>query len=81
MSDVQVYYQLSSAFDLLLIFLCSLILTLTLTPPPNNTLLANVGHVRHTLSNGVLRYTDLRQNRAKLKMPVATWELKLVLCH
>ena len=47
-SDVQVCYQrLSSAFDLLLIFLCSLIQTLTLTPPPNNALLANMhGHVR-----------------------------------
>ena len=31
--------MLSSAFDLLLIFLHSLIQTLTLTPPPNNTLL------------------------------------------
>ena len=28
--------RLSSAFDLILIFLCSLIQTLTLTPPPNN---------------------------------------------
>ena len=36
-SDVQVCHQrLSSAFDLLLIFLCSLIQTLT--PPPNNYL-------------------------------------------
>ena len=43
MSDVQVCHQrLSSAFDLLLIFLCSLIRTLTLTPPPNNALLANM---------------------------------------
>ena len=42
-SDVQVCHQrLSSAFDLLLIFLCSLIQTLTLTPPPNNALLANM---------------------------------------
>ena len=39
-SDVQVCHQrLSSAFDLLLIFL---IQTLTLTPPPNNALLANM---------------------------------------
>ena len=30
--------RLSSAFDLLLIFLCSLIQTLTLTPSPNNAL-------------------------------------------
>ena len=38
--DVQVCHQrLSSAFDLL-IFLCSLIQTLT--PPPNNGLLANM---------------------------------------
>ena len=43
--DVQDCQQrLSSAFDLLLIFLCSLIQTLTLTPPPNNALLANLGH-------------------------------------
>ena len=35
MSDVQVCHQ-HSAFDLLLIFLCSLIQILTLTPPPNN---------------------------------------------
>ena len=42
-SDVQVCHQrLSSAFDLLLIFLCSLTQTLTLTPPPNNALLANM---------------------------------------
>ena len=42
-SDVQVWHQrLSSAFDLLLIFLCSLIQTLTLTPPPNNALLGNM---------------------------------------
>ena len=41
-SDVQVCHQgLSSVFDLLLI-LCSLIQTLTLTPPPNNPLLANM---------------------------------------
>ena len=41
--DVQDCQQrLSSAFDLLLIFLCSLIQTLTLTPPPNNALLANM---------------------------------------
>ena len=39
--DVQDCQQrLSSTFDLLLIFLCSLIQTLTLTPPPNNALLA-----------------------------------------
>ena len=39
MSDVQVCHRgLSSAFDLLLI----LIQTLTLTPPPNNPLLANM---------------------------------------
>ena len=42
-SDVQVCHQRhSSALDLLLIFLCSLIQTLTLTPPPNNALLANM---------------------------------------
>ena len=42
-SDVQVCHQrLSSAFYLLLIFLCPLIQTLTLTPPPNNALLANM---------------------------------------
>jgi len=50
-SDVMVMYQvqswvcqqrLSSAFDLLLIFLCSLIQTLTLTPPRNKALLANM---------------------------------------
>ena len=35
------HHKLSSAFDLLLIFHCSLIETLTLTPPPNNTLLTN----------------------------------------
>jgi len=29
-------------FDLLLIFLCSLIQTLTLTPPPNSALLASM---------------------------------------
>ena len=41
--DVQDCQQrLSSAFDLLLIFLCSLIQTLTLTPPPNNALLTNL---------------------------------------
>ena len=39
--DVQDCQQrLSSAFDLLLILLCSLIQTLTLTPPPNNAMLA-----------------------------------------
>ena len=41
--DIQDCQQrLCSTFDLLLIFLCSLIqtLTLTLTPPPNNALLA-----------------------------------------
>ena len=39
--DVQDCHQrLSSAFDLLLFFLCSLIPTLTLTPPLNNALLA-----------------------------------------
>ena len=31
-------------FHLLLIFLCSQIQTLTLTPPPNNALLANIRH-------------------------------------
>ena len=47
-SDVQVCHQrLSSTLDLLLIFLCSLIQTLTLTPPPNNALLANMdGDIR-----------------------------------
>ena len=45
--DVQDCQQrLSSAFDLLLIFLCSLIQTLTLTPPPNNVLLANLDMYR-----------------------------------
>ena len=43
MSDVHVCHQRhSSALDLLLTFLCSLIQTLTLTPPPNNALLANM---------------------------------------
>ena len=43
MSDVQVCHQWhSSAFDLLLIFLCSLIQALTLTPSSNNALLANM---------------------------------------
>ena len=43
LSDVQVCHQrLSIAFDLLLIFLCSLIQTITLTPTPNNALLANI---------------------------------------
>ena len=43
LGDVQVCHQmLSSAFDLLLTFLCSLIQTLTLTPPSNNALLANM---------------------------------------
>jgi len=42
-SDVQVCLQrLSNTFDLLLIFLCSPIQTLTLTPPPKNALLANM---------------------------------------
>ena len=42
-SDVQVCHQRhNSALDLLLIFLCSLIQTLTLPPPPNNALLANM---------------------------------------
>ena len=42
-SDVQdCQPRLSSALDLLLIFLCSLIQTLTLTPPPNDALLANL---------------------------------------
>ena len=42
-SDVQVCHQRhSSASDLLLIFLCFLIQALTLTPPPNNALLANM---------------------------------------
>ena len=46
MRDVQDCQQrLRSTFDLLLIFLCSLIQTLTPTPPPNNALLANLGHV------------------------------------
>ena len=36
------HQRLSSVFDLLLFFLCSLITTLTLTPPPNNALLANL---------------------------------------
>ena len=41
-SDVQVCHQrLSSGFDLLLILLCSLIQTLTVTPLSNNALLAN----------------------------------------
>ena len=45
--DVQDCHQrLSSAFDLLLFFLCSLILTLT--PPPNNALLANLDMYRDT---------------------------------
>ena len=35
------YHKLSSVFYLLLIFHCSLIETLTLTPPPNNALLTN----------------------------------------
>ena len=56
-SDVQVCHpRHSSAFDLLLIFLCSLIQTLTLTPPPNNALLAtwtwaNLQHIvnRHVI--------------------------------
>ena len=43
LSDVQVCHQrLNSAFDLLLIFLCSLTPTLIQTPPPNNALLANL---------------------------------------
>ena len=55
-SDVQVCHQrLSSAYDLLLIFLCSLIqtLTLTLTPPPNNALLANMETCECTLGRWV----------------------------
>ena len=48
-SDVQVCHQRhSSASDLLLIFLCSLIQALTLTPPPNNALLGNMD-IRVTL--------------------------------
>ena len=39
-SDVQVWHQRLS--NLIMIFLCSLIQTLTLTPPPNNALLANM---------------------------------------
>ena len=39
------HQKFSSAFGLLLIFLSSLIQTLTPIPPPNNALLAN-GHVR-----------------------------------
>ena len=51
-SDVQVCHQRhNSALDLLLIFLCSLIQTLTLTPPPNNALLANMD--MRVLRNGV----------------------------
>ena len=51
-SDVQVCHQrLSSPFDFLLIFLCSLIQTLTLTPPPNNALLANMNVYRHMLAS------------------------------
>ena len=51
-SDGQVCHQrLSSAYDLLLIFLCSLIqtLTLTLTPLPNDALLANMETCECTL--------------------------------
>ena len=51
-SDGQVCHQrLSNAYDLLLIFLCSLIqtLTLTLTPPPNDALLANMETCECTL--------------------------------
>ena len=46
--DVQDW--LNGAFDLL-IFLCSLIQTLTLTPPPNNALLANMNVYRHMLAS------------------------------
>ena len=38
--------RLSGAFDLLLIFLCSLIQTLTLTPPPQQCIVGKHGHVR-----------------------------------
>ena len=54
MRDVQDCQQrLNSAFDLLLLFLRSLIqtLTLTLTPPPNNALLANLDLYTNYLSN------------------------------
>ena len=45
MRDVQDCHQRSSSvFDLLLFFLCSLLPTLTLTPPPNNALLAKKLH-------------------------------------
>ena len=47
MSKYVWHQRLSSAFDLLLIFLCSLIQTPTLTPTPNNALVAGKhGHVR-----------------------------------
>ena len=36
-----------------LIFLCSLIQILTLTPPPNNALLANMGHVSWILAQNL----------------------------
>ena len=56
MSDVQVCHQRhSSASDLLLIFLCSLIQALTLTPPPNNALLANMD-MRVLHNNNILQY-------------------------
>ena len=54
--SVQVCHQrLSSALGLLLIFLCSLIQTLTPTPPPNNANM-DVWGVPHTLANSTLNY-------------------------
>ena len=45
-SDVQVCHQgLSSAFDVLFFFLCPLIQSLTLTPPPKKCTVGKYGHV------------------------------------
>ena len=61
--DIQVCHQrLSGAFDLLLIFLCSLIQTLT--PPPNNVLLANMDMWGEILALNVKSILCLYSNTA-----------------
>ena len=84
MSRIAVKGLISSAFDLLLIFLCSLTQTLTLTPPPNNALLANMdmyGEIRmacYAYSHFTVHYIKKVQLHEPLWTPNSEW--RFVLC-
>ena len=75
MRDVQDWQQSNSGFDLLSIFLCSLIQTLT--PPPNNALLTILDMYRREERNHTLLCTSENGVREDIR-PAGTCDISNV---